>query len=129
ADLHLNMLSDSLLQWAGNRQKDTSLPRLLKYTLERGVFNESGGLRLYLIGAAVSGHEQLRQRLIEKYKYFRDTLAGLIKERCRDSDGVFEAWLLLTVMDGLLVQIQLGNENFDAEDFIAKTAAMLCKNI
>jgi AcrR family transcriptional regulator len=34
-------LSDDLLAWVDNKQKDTSIPRLVRYTFIRGVFDES----------------------------------------------------------------------------------------
>ena len=71
ADRYLRGLMDELLAWVDNQKKDTSLPRLLKYVLERGVGDEFGNLRLYLIGAGVSGHDALRGRYIELYGQFQ----------------------------------------------------------
>ncbi|MFR1786652.1 MAG: TetR/AcrR family transcriptional regulator [Ruthenibacterium lactatiformans] len=54
-DRYLQKLSDDLLAWVDNEEKDTSLPRLLRYTFSRGVYDKSGSMRLFLIAEAVSG--------------------------------------------------------------------------
>ena len=125
ADHYLTKLSEDLLAWVDNEQKDTSLPRLLRYTFSRGVFDKSGNLRLYLIADAVSGKGDLREKLLAKYEYFKSVLAQKITERRPGADGDYLAWLILTIMDGALVQSQLHNEAFDAERFLDKTAGML----
>lgn len=125
ADIYLNRLADDLVGWADNREKDTSAPRLINYTFQRGIFNESGPLRIYLIAAAISGHEDVRQRLIEKYRFFSESLSARIAQRRPDADPDYTAWLILTIMDGLLVQDQLGNPDLDIEAFIRKTVELL----
>ncbi len=125
ADSYLDRLAQSLFEWIDNPQKDTSMPRLLSYAFERGAFDDSGALRLYLAGAGASGDEAVRQKLVEKYTYFQSVLADKLKERANSADANYTAWLLLTVMDGILIQTQLGNPGFDAGAFIKKTVALL----
>lgn len=127
ADRYLNRLSEDLLNWVQNKNKDTSLPRLLKYTFSRGIFDESGNLRIYLISEAVSGNEEIRNRLIEKYEHFKQILSERIKERKPDMDGEYLAWLVLTTMDGLLIQSKLSNKDIDIENFIIKTVQLIDK--
>lgn len=126
AERYLNRLAQSLLEWTGNPQKDTSLPRLLSYAFERGAFDDSGALRLYLIGAGASGHEALREKLVEQYVCFQRMLAEKLRERGAGEQAEYAAWLVLTVMDGILIQSQLGNPRFDAPGFIRKTVERLC---
>lgn len=125
ADSYLDRLAQSLFAWIDNPQKDTSLPRLLHYAFERGVFDDSGALRLYLVGAGASGDEAVRQKLVEKYAYFQKVLVDKLRERDTGAEADYTAWLLLTVMDGILIQTQLGNPGFDADAFIKKTVALL----
>ncbi|MEA5051708.1 MAG: TetR/AcrR family transcriptional regulator [Oscillospiraceae bacterium] len=123
ADRYLEGLSRDLLSWVDNAEKDTSMPRLVRYVLSRGVFSETGNLRIYLISEAVSVDGGIREKLLSKYRYFKTILAGRIAERCPGADGEYLAWLLLTVMDGLIVQNQLRSD-MDAAGFIEKTAAL-----
>ena len=121
ADRYLDSLSSDLLAWVDNAEKDTSLPRLVRYVLSRGVFNESGNLRIYLISEAVSADGGIRDRLLSKYAYFKTILAQRIADRRPGADGDYIAWLLLTVMDGLIVQNQLRG-TMDVAGFIENTA-------
>lgn len=129
---YLDKLAEDLMVWVDNAEKDTSLPRLIHYILERGAATTYGNLRLYLIGAGVSGHSALRERYTERYGEFHRTLAQKIAERAPGVDAGYITWLLLTVMDGVLVQRQLGNPAFDAEHFLHETAEIatgLCRSV
>ena len=121
----LTGLAEDLAVWVNDSSKDTRIPRLTGYVLERGADSAMGNLRLYLIGAAVSGHEALRQKYIERYQQFKVIIAQKLAERMPGTDADYLAWLLLTMVDGLLVQRQLNNPNFDANRFIAQTAALI----
>ncbi len=125
ADRYLEGLSADLLSWVDDASKDTSMPRLVRYVLSRGVFNDAGNLRIYLISDAVSGNGEIREKLLAKYRYFREILSRRITARRPGADGEYLAWLLLTVMDGLIVQNQLQNGGMDAAGFIEKTAALI----
>ena len=115
-----NKLSDDLLSWVDNREKDTSLPRLVRYTFIRGAFDESGQLRLRLIVEAISGEEEslICARLNEQYTRFKNILKSRILERAPGADGEQLAWLLLTLVDGLVVQSTMHNEGMDLNAFI-----------
>ena len=110
-DRYLQKLSDDLLAWVDNEEKDTSLPRLLRYTFSRGVYDKSGSMRLFLIAEAVSGKGDVR--------------AQKIAARKPGADGEYLAWLTLTVMDGMLVQSQLKNPALDTDAFIEATARLI----
>lgn len=124
---YLIKLADDLTSWVENKQKDTTAPRLFKYVLERGSGVELGNLRLYLIGAAVSGNDLLKDRYLELLKSFKENIAKRVAQRIPAADAEHLTWVLLTVMDGILVQQQLHNNDFNSEDFIEKTVSLLCK--
>ncbi len=113
-------LSDDLLAWVDNREKDTSLPRLVRYTFLRGAFDESGQLRLRLLVESISGEEEslIRERLNEQYAHFKNILKSRILERAPGSNGEHLAWLLLTLVDGLMVQSTMNSEHMDVDAFI-----------
>jgi AcrR family transcriptional regulator len=115
-----NKLSDDLLAWVDNREKDTSIPRLVRYTFIRGVFDESGILRLRLFVEAMSGDEnsEINKRLNEQYVHFKNILKDRIVERMPGSDGEQLAWLLLTLVDGLMMQSTMQNGGMDVDAFI-----------
>lgn len=126
-DIYLTELSEDLIVWVENKEKDTSIHRLFKYVLERSTGDPCGNLRLYLIGACVSTNTSLREKYIERYIYFKNTLREKIIERLPKADSEYLAWLLLTVMDGILIQRQLNNPEFNFNDFISKTVSLMTK--
>lgn len=127
AERYLSSLLEELLQWVDNKQKDTSLPRLFGFVLERGADDAFGNLRLYLIGASVSGQDALRQKYIELYAQFQQTLATRLAQRAPGAESGYLAWLILLLADGLLVQRQLDNPVFRDEAFSRRLAATLAQ--
>lgn len=125
-DRELAGLARDLAVWAGNAEKDTRAPRLVGYILERGTDSAMGNLRLYLIGAAVSGNAALRQKYIERYQQFYAEIEAELAKRLPGGEAEYLTWLVLTVLDGLLVQRRLDNPHFSPEAFIARTAALVC---
>lgn len=118
ADQYLDRLAESLRRWVDDASKDTSYIRLIRYVLRDGVHDKSGGLRLYLIAAALGGEGELRDRLLAKYREFQGMLAAEIAKRCPGRDAGHEAWAVLALMDGLLVQHRLDNPSLDVDRFI-----------
>ena len=125
-DRELAGLAQDLADWIGDASKDTRPMRLVGYILERGTDSAMGNLRLYLIGAAVSGNEALRQKYIERYQQFYETIASELSDRLPRGDVPYLTWLVLTVLDGLLVQRRLNNPYFSSDDFIRQTASLVC---
>ena len=125
ADRYLKSLLDELLAWVDNREKDTNLVRLLGVVMQRGMGEAFGNLRLYLIGASVSGHDALRERYCALYAQFQQTLASRLAQRAPEADADFIAWLTLVITDGLLVQQQLHSPAFDCGAFRQKAADLL----
>ncbi|MDO4573204.1 MAG: TetR/AcrR family transcriptional regulator [Clostridia bacterium] len=112
-------LADSLLDWVDNPGKDSSLPRLVRYAISYGVFDESGPIRLHLFADAIQNENQaVREALIRQYSYFQEILRTRISARRPDGDGENLAWLLLALIDGLMVQHTLKNPALDVPQFI-----------
>ena len=126
---YLTHLAGDLLSWVDNKEKDTRPERLFNYVLRRGAASTFGNLRLYLIGAAVSGDTLVRDRFVERYDYFHTTQTAKNAERLPKSDSQYFAWLRLTTMDGMLVQVQLRSPGFDFDSFVNKTVQMLQQTV
>ena len=76
---YLDRQWDELIAWTENKDKDTSVHRLVKYVVERNT--ASAGMRLHLIHAAMLGDEALRAKLIDRYAAFERLIAEKIAER------------------------------------------------
>lgn len=125
ADGYLQQMYDELIAWVENKEKDTSLPRLLRYVLSRGVDDPAKSLRLHLTVDAVSGNDQIREKLLTRYRIFHQVIGEKIAQRKNGADQQYYGWLVLTVIDGLMIQSLLGNREIDTkgfiEDFIRET--------
>ena len=75
-------------------------------------------MRLFV--ESISGEDEslIRERLNEQYAHFKNILKSRILERAPGADGEQLAWLLLTLVDGLMVQSTMQNEGMDVNAFI-----------
>ncbi len=122
-DRYLDQQWDELIAWTENKEKDTSVPRLVKYVVERNT--ASAGMRLHLIHAAMLGDEVLREKLLERYRAFETLIAEKIAERTDAVQADYLTWLILLASDGLIVQEALRNPDFDSDAFLRQSTAYL----
>ena len=115
---------EDLIRWTENKEKDTSLNRLVRYVAERDI--ASAGLRLQLLAEAQLGNEALRQNLTA----LSQNVQGLIRRKIAERTALpadFLTWLLLLVCDGIIVQESIGNAAFDREAFLTEGIRYLRK--
>ena len=93
---YLEQQWEDFIAWTENKEKDTSIVRLINYVVQRNI--ASYRTRLHLINAASLGDE--RSNLFSP-KFF--------------------AQLMLLVSDGLIVQEALGSEAINPEEFVAQS--------
>lgn len=124
-DRYLTEQWDDFISWTENKEKDTSLNRLVKYVVERNV--ASVKLRMHLLSEAQLGDEVVRQKLIKRYREFQQLISNKIAERT-DLPADFLTWLILLVSDGIIVQEVLDNPDFDREAFLAQGIGLLQMN-
>lgn len=120
ADEYLGEVYEEFIKWVDNKEKDTSLPRLLRFTLQKGVKDSAQSLRLHLTMDAVSGNEVIREKILKRYNTFRTVIGEKIAERKGDHEAEYYGWLVLTLVDGLMIQHLLKNNEMDLEGFIEK---------
>lgn len=113
---------EDLIRWTENKDKDTSLNRLIRYVVERDI--ASAGLRMQLLSEAQLGDETLRQGLITLYENFQRLISQKIAERT-ELPADFLTWLILLISDGIIVQEAIGNSAFDRDSFITQAIQYL----
>ncbi|HPZ00484.1 MAG TPA: TetR/AcrR family transcriptional regulator [Clostridiales bacterium] len=118
-DRYLSDQRDQLSIWAENEKKDTSFHRLLKYVIERNVYET--GPRLHLLYNACIGNEEVRAMIVDRYREFSSYIAKLIAKRVEGMDPNYLSWMLLLLSDGLILQSELKTPGFDVQHFIAQT--------
>lgn len=122
-DRYLSRQWEELIAWTENKEKDTSIHRLVKYVIERNV--EASQMRLRLLDAAISGNEALRQKMVQRYCEFQSLIAQKIAERTDKVSADYITWLILTSSDGMIIQKVLRNESFDIDAFILQSAEIM----
>ena len=110
------------MRWTENKEKDTSIQRLVKYVVERNT--SSAGLRMHLFYEAQLGDTALQGKLQERYSAFHQSISQKIAERT-DFPADFLTWLILLASDGIIVQEAIKNESFDTNAFIQQGAKLL----
>lgn len=113
---YLDHQYDDLIAWVDNKEKDTSIHRLVLYVVTRNI--KDYRTRLHLINAASLGDEEIKEKLIKLYATFENLISEKVGERSQLFDSRFFAQLMLLCSDGLIVQEALGNKDFDAEGFV-----------
>ncbi|MGN0467153.1 MAG: TetR/AcrR family transcriptional regulator [Acutalibacteraceae bacterium] len=114
-DRYLSEQWDDFISWTENKEKDTSIHRLVKYVVERNVANASFRMQLY--SEAQLGDEVLRHKLSERYDEFQHLISEKIAERT-NLDADFLTWTILLLSDGIIIQTAIGNNEFDMEKYI-----------
>lgn len=114
-DRYLSEQWDELIAWTENKEKDTSIHRLIKYVVERNVQNASFRMQLY--SEAQLGDNELKEKLAKRYDEFQRLICEKIAERTI-FDADFLTWLILLLSDGIIIQSAIDNKNFDREKFI-----------
>lgn len=125
-DRYLDEQYNDLVIWTEDASKDTSLPRLVKYVLERDV--ATAGMRLHFFYDAMLGNDKIRDRLLERYTEFAHKIAEKIGERTQVLPPDYLAWLLLLLSDGLYIHQTIGNKTLDVAEFIRNTEDYLKKS-
>lgn len=123
-DRYLSEQWDDFISWTENKEKDTSIHRLVKYVVERNVANASFRMQLY--SEAQLGNEQLRKKLSKRYDEFQHLISEKIAERT-NLDADFLTWTILLLSDGIIVQSAIGNSEFDMDKYIYDGTEYLTK--
>ncbi len=113
---HLDQRKKDLFDWVDNKDKDTSLHRLVMYFLECG--SEEPMDRIHVIYNGCLGNDALRNMIISRYKEFQSVIAAKIAERLDGPSAETLAWQLVLLMDGIVIQSALKTPDFDKEAFI-----------
>lgn len=118
-DRYLETQWDDLIKWTENKEKDTSMHRLVKYVIERNT--SSANIRVHLLYSAILGDETTRKKLLERYEQFSSIISEKIAERTDTVSANYLTWLILLASDGIIIQKALKSDKFNADEFIKST--------
>lgn len=118
-DRYLEQQWNDFIKWTENKEKDTSIHRLVKYVIERAILET--GPRMHLIYNACVGNKELQDKLIERYNKFQKIISAKVAERIQGIDPEYIAWLVMLISDGIVIQSEIGNSSFKTDSFIKDT--------
>jgi TetR/AcrR family transcriptional regulator, ethionamide resistance regulator len=121
----IDELYNELTEWIENKEKDTSLHRIVRFVLLKGT--GSPVLRLNLLAECTNGNNVLKNKMISKYNTFNDSLCKKIENEYGPEEAKYLAWLILILTDGAIVHKGLQNPSFDFEDFVNQTEKLCLK--
>lgn len=124
-DRFLEHQKEELFAWTEDPSKDTSLHRMVKYVIERDVYET--GPRIHLIYNACIGNEEVRDMVVARYRVFEAIIAEKIAPRVKNIDPDFLARMLLMLSDGLVLQNEMGAQVFDIDQFIQQSAELMTR--
>lgn len=118
ADVHLNIITDAVLECVKNIEKNSSKDELINLILRKiATIGSTGRIHMYLLCEAITGNDSLRKRIKVKYIQWRTTLQDEIYKNLSESIDEAEAFsfLLISIVDGLVVQSILKTEKLPYE--------------
>ncbi len=122
-DRYLDKQWNDLVEWTENPEKDTSLHRLVRYVIERDL--AAPAVRAQLLCDAMTGNEEIREMLVDRYCAFARIISEKIARRTDTVPPDYLAWLILLASDGLFLQKTLNNKGVDTESLISQTIKYL----
>ncbi|MDY0345287.1 MAG: TetR/AcrR family transcriptional regulator [Bacilli bacterium] len=112
---HIDGLKAEYLLWLERHENDLKPERFLEVVFHKGVklFNRAK-MHIFLINECLGGNETLRNKFIEKYREWRETLLiGVRKVFANVDDPEAFAYTLMLIIDGLVVQEIIHGEAYD----------------
>ena len=119
-EAHINQISDNLFDIIENRRDNAEWKDILNILFERIMAAETRGrLHLYLVQQALNGNDELAERFRKKYREWNAMIqAGFSKIDPDGSDYKVLSTLVITALDGCLIQSMLGLEISPWEEII-----------
>ena len=118
ADMHLSIITNSLIECLQNVDFDSSTEEFVSVTLNKiSDIKTHGRIHMYLICEAITSNEKLRERYKIKYIQWRKALELEIKNSISFRDDSYPiSFLLISIVDGLVVQSLLKTEEIPYDE-------------
>ncbi len=118
ADIHLNIITNAVLDCVHNVNAHSSNDEIIKSILDKiSAIEGTGRVHMYLICEAITANDSLKERIREHYIVWRKTLKSEIEKSLSSCDKSAESlsFLLVSIVDGLVVQSLLKTEKIPFE--------------
>lgn len=118
ADKNMEQISTDLLHWIDSIASTESPVKILETVIDKIVQAElRNRLHLYLVQEAITGSQILRDSFMKKYSHWRELIVeGIQKILGENKDSEVMSTVLLTMLDGLVIQYSIGIRDIPVED-------------
>ena len=116
---HLEKATKEILDFI-NSIEVLDTDKLLNLLYEKVIKDEMRNkLHIYLIQEAIRNNENIKERFINSYNLWREDIKKAIKSNIKKSDEDYDtiSLIILSCLDGLIIQHILGIENIQLEKF------------
>ncbi len=115
ANMHLDIITNAVLNCVQGIDSETSKDNMINLILEKiSTIEDRGRIHMYVLCEAIMGNEHLRNQIKVKYIEWRNTLKSeIVKTGTKDAEAL--SFLLVSIVDGLVVQGLLKNEKIPFE--------------
>lgn len=116
ANIHLNAITDSILQCIQGMDPKNPKEQMVNLIMEKiSDIEDRGRIHMYVVCEAITGNDALKKQIRLKYIEWRRTLKSeIIKISSKDAEAL--SFLLVSIVDGLVVQGLLKTENLPFEN-------------
>lgn len=116
ANIHLNAITDSILQCIQGMDPNNPKEQMINLIMEKiSDIEDRGRIHMYVVCEAITGNDTLKKQIKLKYIEWRSTLKSeIIKISSKDAEAL--SFLLVSIVDGLVVQGLLKTENLPFEN-------------
>lgn len=115
---HMDHMSEKILRWVEEAASDVPPTKILKLVFETITAAQARGqIHVYLIQEALTNNPNLRKRFGQEYQRWREYIQkGLERLLPDEPDYQTLSWIILSVIDGFLLQSLLGTERLPLEE-------------
>lgn len=116
ANIHLNAITHSILQCIQGMDPNNPKEQMINLIMEKiSDIEDRGRIHMYVVCEAITGNDTLKKQIKLKYIEWRSTLKSeIIKISSKDAEAL--SFLLVSIVDGLVVQGLLKTENLPFEN-------------
>lgn len=115
ANMHLEIITNAVLNCVQGLDSETSKDQMINLILEKiSTIEDRGRIHMYVLCEAITGNDPLKTQIKIKYIQWRNTLKSeIIKTGTKDGEAL--SFLLVSIVDGLVIQGLLKNEKIPFE--------------
>ncbi len=118
AKMHLDVITDAVLDCVQGMGSNNTSENMITLILEKiSTIKVRGRIHMYLLCEAITGNSKLKEEIKTNYSEWKNTLREeILKTTNNEKDADALSFLLVSIVDGLVVQGLLDSKNIPYEN-------------